>query len=141
MLPLRTAAANRNLLVGLIAVVLLAAAAWLLFWNKGPAEPTVDEGRKIAEEFLSLLERGEAAKAWDSTTAEFKSALGRERFVSQAAQAPILKKPLQFASTQAVNVSDAPRIEFVYQPSDGAGMVRLLVAQEAGAWKIDRATF
>lgn len=139
---LRTGAANRNLIVGMVAVVLLAAAGWLLFGNKGPAEPTVDEGRKTAEAFLSLLERGKAAEAWETTTAEFKSALGRERFVSQAAKSPILKKPLQFASTQAVNVSDAPRTEFVYQPADGAGgMVRLLIAQEGGAWKVERAAF
>ncbi len=81
--------------------------------------------------------------AWQATSAEFKSAEGREVFVKRVKRTPVLKSPLDFVSMQTVQVGTAPRGEFLYRASKGdeAGKsVRLLVNKEFGEWKIDRVT-
>jgi len=65
----------------IVAAVVVAAAAALIggvvlvAGNRRPAlNPGVDEGRLVAEEFLSLLRQDAPAAVWDATTPEIKSA-------------------------------------------------------------------
>jgi hypothetical protein len=106
---------------------------------KPPTQPTVDEGRAVAEKFLTTVRSGKAGEAWDATTAEFKSIEGRESFVRKAKSTPILKDPLQFNSSQQVMIQDETRTEYLFQ-SPKSKMVRVLIGNERGDWKVDRLT-
>ncbi|MBA3312744.1 MAG: hypothetical protein H0T47_05550 [Planctomycetaceae bacterium] len=132
------------LLIALIPLLLIVAGigVWLLI-SRPPAQPGVDEGRVVADAFLASIRDGRPDDAWQSTTAEFKSAEGREVFRKRVAKMPVLKSPLEFVSMQTVEVGDQSRGEFLYRSSQGetAGKtVRLLVGNEYGAWKVDRLT-
>jgi len=95
----------------------------------------------VADTFLEQIRTGQAAQAWESTTAEFKSAEGREVFVQGLKKHPWLTKPLTFISTETVTIGNSPRSEYVYRAASGPGGVRLLAANERGTWRIDRMKF
>jgi hypothetical protein len=109
-------------------------------WRKAPTEPDLDEGRAVAEQFLELIRKNQPQQAWESTTAEFKSALGRESFLGSVKKHPMLAKPLSFVSVHTVTVQNSPRAEYVYRSADGKGTVRLLAGNERGTWRVDRLT-
>jgi hypothetical protein len=125
-------------LVVLLAVFVALAIAVVLMWRKAPTEPSVDEGRSVAEAFLEQIRAGHAQQAWESTTAEFKSAEGRESFVRSVKKHPALAKPLSFVSVQTATVQGNPRAEYIYRAADGGGTVRLLAGNDRGSWRIDR---
>lgn len=131
---------GKTQLVVLLAVFVVLAVAVVWMWRKQPTQPDFDEGRAVADKFLELIRSGQAQQAWDSTTAEFKSAEGRESFLQYVKDHPSLAKPLSFVSVQTVTVQNSPRAEYVYRAADGSSTVRLLAGAERGTWRIDRIT-
>jgi hypothetical protein len=125
----------------LAGVIVAAVAGYFAYraWRKPPTQPSVDEGQAAAESFLAAV-RSDPGKAWDQSTAEFKSIEGRESFIRKAKGTPILKETLKFNSTQTVTVQDRPRMEFLYQSPTTGKPIRLLIGFEGGAWKVDRLT-
>ena len=125
-------------LVGVLCALAVVAAV-VLWWRWAPAtQPSVDVGQQVVDDFLKQLRDGQAAEAWQATTAEFKSALGREKFLTYVKERPYFKRPLAFVSMQTVRVQNQPRSEFVYRTADSKATVRVLVGSEAGAWHVDR---
>ena len=121
----------------LIAVMVAAAIPAVWLWSRPSAQPGQEEGQLVVENFLRELREGSPEAAWTSTTAEFKSAQGRESFVRENKGEEFLKGPLDFVSMQTVTVQDQPRSEYVFRSSKGP-RVRAVVSREEGAWKVDR---
>jgi len=127
---------------GILATVALAALlgcgslAW--WWLRPAVNPSVDEGRAIAEAFLASLREESPKEAWESTTAEFKSAEGREKFVARVKAHPWLLEPMEYSSSQEVTVTDVDRLEFVFTAAKSGKPVRMLLGREQGQWKVDR---
>lgn len=130
---------GRTTLIVLVAVLILAAGAAVWFWTSGTVLPGVGQGKPVADAFMALMREGKADEAWQSTTADFKSFEGKETFRRRAAKAPVFKQPSDFISVQTVEVGNQPRDEFLYRSKDGK-TARILVADENGAWKVDRVT-
>lgn len=126
------------MLVGVLGALAVVGAV-VLWWRWAPAtQPSADVGQQVVDEFLKQLRDGQAAAAWQVTTAEFKSALGREKFLTYVKARPYFKRPLAFVSMQTVRVQDQPRTEFVYRTADSKATVRILIGSEAGGWHVDR---
>jgi hypothetical protein len=120
---------------GLVALGLLVVGC-----SKPPPQPTTEEGRPVADAFLKRLVEQKPDEAWEATSADFKSDEGRESFRQFVRARPILQQSLNFVSATAVIVNDVPRTEFTYRPGDPkrTERVKLIVAQEASAWKVER---
>ncbi|SFH59133.1 hypothetical protein [Planctomicrobium piriforme] len=121
----------------LAAILIVAAGVAVWFWNKPQTQPSLEAGRQVAEQFLGNLNAGRAADAWASTTAEFKSAQGKESFVAATKADDLFKQPFEFVSAQSVMVQSQPRAEYVYRTKDGRNL-RLVIGREDNAWKVDR---
>ncbi len=123
------------LVVVLIAGVLGVAALWL----KPGTQPSEDAGRQVADSFLKLIQEGHPEQAWDVTTAEFKSAQGRESFVAAVKKTEALRGELHFVSTQTVTVQEQPRSEYLFRGADNTGKsnVRIVIGLDQGTWKVD----
>lgn len=134
----QTTARRGKTLIVLVAVFVVLAIAVVLLWRKPATGPNIDEGRAVAEKFLDLIRVGQAQQAWESTTAEFKSAEGRESFVRSVKKQPVLSKPLSFVSVQTATVQGDPRAEYIYRAAEGGKTVRLLAGSDRGSWRIDR---
>ena len=128
---------GKTLLIVLLAVFVVLAVAVFWMWRSAPTQPNLDEGRAVAQKFLDLIRQGQAQQAWESTTAEFKSAQGRETFVQYVKKHPSLAAPLSFVSVQTVTLQNSPRAEYLYRATDGKN-VRLLAGNDRGAWRVDR---
>lgn len=128
---------GRALLIVLasILVVGLCGAIWLA--TRPKTQPGADEGRQVAELFLKTLGEGRPDLAWNSSTAEFKSAQGLESFVKEVKNEKYLTQPMQFVSMQVVMVQEQPRSEYLFRSPQGSE-VRLVLGKENGAWKVDR---
>jgi hypothetical protein len=139
-LTVTTQRAGRSLILPAIAFIVMAGAGyWFANWLfTGPAPPSRD-GRDVTEPFLTAIREGRADEAWESTTAEFKSAEGRESFRVRARQ-PALQHELEFVSYEETEVSGLARGEATYRTASDvapAAHVSLLLAVENGDWKVE----
>ncbi len=129
---------GNKILVVLVAVLVVLAVAVFLTWRQPTTQPSIDEGRRVADDFLTQIRERHPDAAWESTTAEFKSAEGRESFLRYVKQNPLIAKPLDFVSVQTVTVQKSPRAEYVYRSPKSGQTVRILAGNERGTWRVDR---
>ena len=77
---------------------------WLLITNLsacGNKAPEGDSNEKtISDSFLKLIASGKTEDAWNSTSAEFKSYMGKAQFQSTVASNPFLKKEMTFGKVE-----------------------------------------
>lgn len=130
---------GKSLLPVLVAILVIGGAAAIWIWSRPASQPSVSAGRAAAEQFLQHLQAGKPDAAWEGTTAEFKSAQGKERFVREMKTKPLSKEPFEFVSMQTVDVQNAERSEFLYRMVANE-TVRILISRDAGDWKVDRWT-
>jgi hypothetical protein len=105
----------------------------------GPAPQ--DEGRAAAEPFLENIRNDRVDAAWESTSAEFKSDMGRENFRRFVKGHPALKQPLDFAAYEANKTNGLTFGAFDFKTPESApkpAKVRILVARENDQWKVER---
>ena len=119
--------------------VLAAVACWV--WMRPAPNPSIDEGRAVADVFLRGLRGGKPSDVWATTTSEFKNAEGRERFSARLKKNAWLSEPMVFSSAQQVNVNGTERIEFVFTSEKSGKPVRLLVGRDQRQWRVDRLSF
>lgn len=125
----------RTTIVLAILLLLGGSAAW--FWLLPVTQPDLSLGRVIAERFLEQLQNGQAAEAWTSTTAEFKSAQGQESFVRELSAQMLPPGPLDFVSMLTVEVASQSRSEYLFRTTTGE-TIRIVLGREDGLWKVDR---
>jgi hypothetical protein len=130
---------GKTLLPVLLVILVIGAGISIWYWTRPATQPSAAAGRSVAEAFLGELQAGQPAQAWDATTAEFKSAQGKESFVASVKKDEFLKQPLDFVSSQTVAVGEHPRTELVYRSKTGP-TVRIVIGREGNAWKVDRWT-
>jgi hypothetical protein len=127
----------------IVAAVLFAISAVAGYWVanslfRGPAPPARD-GRDVTEPFLQAIREGRPDDAWESTTAEFKSAEGRESFRARSKH-PALQQDLEFAGYKETEISGLIRGEATYRTPAGTeppATVTLLLANEGSQWKVE----
>ncbi|MCY2972189.1 MAG: hypothetical protein NTZ30_16150 [Planctomycetota bacterium] len=56
--------------------------------------------KTISDSFLKLIASGKTEEAWDSTSAEFKSYMGKAQFQSTVGANPFLKKEVTFGKAE-----------------------------------------
>jgi hypothetical protein len=129
------------LAVGLL-LVLLGACGWYWFRPHTPL-PSPEVGKETAELFLTQIKTGQAAEAWQSTTADFKSDEGKESFLRNLQQHAALWPALEFAEYKQSELNDLPRGQCVYKAGPGKTLpgnlrqVRIAVAKEGEVWKVE----
>ncbi len=107
------------------------------------SQPVADSavGRKVADEFVAQILAGKLESAWESTTAEFKSDEGRESFIREVRAKPGMRGPIHFHSYELVDLNGLKRGQCLYELAGGQksapGKLRILVANENGAWRVD----
>lgn len=111
--------------------------AWVLFGSPGSTK-LPDKPETIAEEFLSQIRSGKTDDAWTSTTAEFKSFMGRDRLRDFVKSNKILRQPLKFESRQSKKQESLILEELIFVPESGKQKVRVLLAEEKSAWRVER---
>ena len=133
---------NGNAVVGVVAgLAIVGALIWGAYSLFGGTSLPTENGLTIAEPFLTAVRTGKEDEALQSTTAEFKSDMGKENFRKFVAKNPILKEELGFANSVPVKMNNLDRYECAFgkKGSSGAGAkVRVLLAPEQGKWKVER---
>lgn len=126
--------------VGVLAAVLLGALLWqAVAWLRIPSTSS-DEARPIAESFLGDLRSGKADRidaAWATTTPEFKSDMGKERFRQFVRSKPQLKEPAEFADFHMTEANGLRVAECTFRTAKGAA-VRVFLAPDERSWKVER---
>jgi len=128
---------------GVLAASILAGlfgfACWV--WMRPALNPSIEEGRAVADAFLTGVRDGKTGDVWATTTPEFKSAEGRERFITRLKKNAWVRETMVYSSAQHVNVNGNERIEFVFTSDKSGKPVRLLVGRDQRQWKVDRLSF
>ncbi|WP_166830287.1 hypothetical protein [Thalassoroseus pseudoceratinae] len=133
----RRAGEAKWIVIAVIALIAIIACYWYL--SKPATQPDVDEGRVVADTFFTQIQNDQAVEAWQSTTAEFKSADGREAFLRLLKRRPFLQKPLEFESSKTITLGEEDRTEYVFNSPDAPNAsIRVVIASESDTWKVDR---
>lgn len=132
-------AESRTRLIVLSVVLLAGIGGVAALWLRPATQPAEDIGRRVSEAFLTLIREGQPEQAWASTTAEFKSAEGRESFIAAVKKHESLRGELHFVSMQTVTVQEQPRSEYLFRGADNSAgsNVRIVIGREQGEWKVD----
>lgn len=107
------------------------------------AQPPADAAttQRVTDTFLEQLRAGQFDAAWESTSAEFKSDEGRESFARYIKSKPQLRQPLAFKGYEVADQNGLKRGQCLYEPAPGSksgpARIRLLVAQDAGQWRVE----
>lgn len=142
-----TARSGKTQTAVIAGVVLVAAIGWIGYqWLGGSAAPPADNGVSIAEPFLTEIRKGQVDAAWESTSAEFKSLMGKEEFKKFVKEQPILKDTLELGNVQQVTINKTQCLQCAFHKPSAEGKklenkmkVRVLIAQErSGPWKVER---
>lgn len=118
-------------------ILVLGVAGWWVFGRGGPPPLADDAARQIAESFLADVRAGRADAAWAGTSAEFKSLMGRDAFRAFVKSMKALKAPAEFERGERVERDGLHLAECHFRPQ-GGGAIRVILAPEAGAWKVER---
>ena len=137
--PLGNRAGGTRLLV-VLAVLGLTTIAWLALWSFRRASSPPDNGREIAAVFLDDIRNNRVDAAWEGTTAEFKSFLGRERLHAFVRSQPLLKTALEFSGAQELEANGIRLIACTFCAPPTSPAVKVLLAKEQGQWKVERLT-
>ena len=97
------------------------AAAYLFLAKPSPVSTT--DGRAVAVEFLNLISSGQVDRAWEGTTAEFKSLLGLDGLREYVRRHPALKSTAEFASFTPTKREDYELRECRFTASAPRGML------------------
>ena len=129
-------------------VVLVGAVGWIAYQWFGKSSVTpADNGVSIAQPFLAEIRNGQLDTAWESTSAEFKSLMGKEEFKKFVKEQPILKDSLELGTVQQVTINKSQCLQCAFHKQAATGgnklenklKVRVLIAQErSGPWKVER---
>lgn len=118
-------------------LVLLGVIGWWAFGRGGVPPLADDAARTIADAFLADVRGGKADAAWAGTSAEFKSLMGRDAFRAFVKSKKALKAPAEFERSERVERDGLHLVECHYR-TQGGGAVKVILAPEAGAWKVER---
>jgi hypothetical protein len=140
--PPRGRGSARLAVIAAIAAVALAVLGSFGYrWMKQPPQAKEDYA-PVADEFLEKIRAGNVGEAWQSTTAEFKSATGKDRFSAFVKSHPALSAPAERTSFQNVTANGLTVGEYTYRATPpkptGKTTIRVWIAQDNGRWRVDR---
>jgi hypothetical protein len=140
--PRRRRGSTRVVIVAAVAAVALGTLGYVGYrWMRQSPAATEDFG-DVADTFLQQVRSGRVDDAWQSTTAEFKSAMGKETFRRFVKTNPALSAPAERTGFQNVTANRIRFGEYTYRatpnkPADQA-KIRVWIAREQGEWRVDR---
>ncbi|MSR80203.1 MAG: hypothetical protein EXS11_05695 [Gemmataceae bacterium] len=109
-----------------------------LWWMAPPITPQPDlEGKEVAMVFLDLLRQGKSAEAWQGSSAEFKSFMGRETLLTLAHKTPALREKPEFVSMEKAKVNGLDRTIFTFRTPKAMKKIQVTLAPEQGTFRIE----
>ncbi len=126
---------NLRLPVAGFMLLVLGFGVWSMM-KTGTAElPSETEGKAVAETFLQQVQSGQAAAAWESTTAEFKSAEGREAFLRVVQSEKKVFQTAEFESCQSIEQHGMKFTEYSFKSSTGRKLI-VTPGFEQDGWRV-----
>lgn len=109
-----------------------------LWWMAPPVTPQPDEaGKEVAFVFLDLIRQGKSAEAWQGSSAEFKSFMGREALSALAKKTPALYEKPEFVSMEKAKVNGLDRTIFTFRTPKARKKIQVTLASEQGTFRIE----
>jgi hypothetical protein len=123
-------------------MLLAAVLGLLIVWWGGETSPTEYQGREVAGQFMEQIRTGNLDAAWESTTSDFKSDLGRDAFRGFVAARPSLQGAAEYAGSEEVVVHGLTRWRYNFRlasplPS-GSSDVGVLITRDADVWRVEQ---
>ncbi len=109
-----------------------------LWWMAPPVTPQPDvAGKEVAFAFLDLLRQGKSAEAWQGSSAEFKSFMGRENLSAWAKKTPALREKPEFISMEKTNLNGLDRSVFTFRTPKTMKKIQITLAPELGTFRVE----
>lgn len=98
-----------------------------------------DNGQAIAESFLTRIRSGQMDEAWQNTTPEFKSLMGRESFRDFVRKRPFFKETPKFQGSKPLENQALKLVECQFSVDrPKAGPIRVVLAPSGSTWQVER---
>ncbi len=112
-------------------LLLLGVVAWLIRPASTP-QPGA-EGKEIALAFLEQVRQGKTADAWNDSSAEFKSYMGKDTLRDLAKKTPALREKLDFVSMETTRVNGLDRKIFAFRAPKSLKQIKVTLAPDPGS--------
>ena len=101
-----------------------------LWWMAPAVTPQPDiEGKEVALAFLELIRQGKSTDAWQGSSAEFKSFMGREALFALAKKTPGLR--------EKAKVNGLDRSIFNFRTPKAMKKIQVTLALEQGTFRVE----
>lgn len=109
-----------------------------LWWMAPGVTPQPDiEGKEVALAFLELIRQGKSADAWQGSSAEFKSFMGRQALFALAKKTPGLREKPEFVSMEKAKVNGLDRSIFNFRTPKAMKKIQVTLALEQGTFRVE----
>lgn len=134
-----TGKSSTPILIGGSIVVLFILFATVSFWffSSAPIAQPGTEGQGLGEKFLEHVRLNQMDAAWEMTSPEFRSFMGRESFQKMVRSHPELREKPQFQERKPTKINGLDRVEFSYSFPKSGKKIRLVMAPDQGQFKIE----
>jgi hypothetical protein len=106
--------------------------------SRSPSLPA-DQGQSIAEAFLNEIKSGKVDNAWQETTPEFKSLMGKEAFRDYVKRRPALKSEIKFESSKANQNTKMKLVEFQFRAEKPKpSKITIMLSPSESSWRVER---
>lgn len=130
--------AGRAKILAVLVLVVIGVAAWFVAGWLRDTEVPADVADQTASLFLEDIRNDRLDAAWNGTTAEFKSFMGKDRLRQFVDTHSALQDPAEFLQFQMVSINGIALAECTFRPSKSLSTIRVLLADEDGEWKVER---
>jgi hypothetical protein len=126
-------------IVILVAVAVVVVVAGVILFRRSSEAASLEQAQSAAVRFLEELQSGQIDAAWEGTTAEFKSFIGRDRLRRMVDETPELQEPCELLECREADVEQLTLLECLFRSTvTSETTVRVLLGNERGEWKVER---
>lgn len=105
----------------------------------GQASLPDDNGKAIAETFLTNVRSGKVEEAWNETSTEFKSLMGRDTFRLYVKRQPVFKSEPVFDSAKPVENENMQMVECVFTVNKPKqAHIKVVLVPSDDSWLVER---
>lgn len=119
---------------GATAAVLLG--GWFVLYSGRPPSLPQEKAQEIATAFLTDVREGRVDEAWAGTSAEFKSAYGRDRFRDLVRSKRRFRVVVVCESCNIDREHKPPIAECLFRTEASDSKIKVILSPENGEWKV-----
>lgn len=128
---------RRPVVIVPVLLTLVGVGVWFVFFRDRVPNLSSEGAKDMAERFLTEVRTGRVDAAWETTSSDFKSMYGRDRFRGYVRSKPMLKSTAEFEKCEFKSEGPLRLAECTFRLG-GKSTITIVLHPDQGNWKVGR---